>query len=337
MAQPLVTVIVRSYKRPDALIELLGRLGSQDHDSFEVLICEQSEDPALVARVRKICDPRIRLLVTAPLGCGGARNQGILHSRGEILIFIDDDDLPVANNWISAHAANYDDPLCQGVSGRQVASLEEAGQRRSTRMAVRKVMGFTFWKDGNCFTWLGERKQGVDSLHGTNSSLRREVFDRVGGWDENFTVGEEHSLYHRWPQQRRPGEYFVHDPEPTIWRRYDIEGGCERRTVAFWDCRELDAQVRAYFRVIGHYFPVRFWSLLPLFLLRILVRTLAWNFSNDTYHIGFPRRVLACFMVILWLPVAMIRHGVLRVGAPIKRMPVLPNRIGNTEMSPLAE
>jgi len=320
MSIPLVTVIVRSYRRPAALMELLEKLRAQTYESFEVLICEQSENPELVEQVHALRDPRIRLLVTRPLGCGGARNQGVLHSKGEILIFIDDDDLPISNDWISAHAANYQDPRCQGVSGRQVADLNDANVRRTTPRALSGVMTFTFWKDGYCYTWLGARKEGIDSLHGTNCSLRRSAFDRVGGWDENFTVGEEHSFYHRWNQQRAGGEYFVHDPEPTIWRRYDIDGGCQRRTVAFWDFRELDNQVRAYVRIIGYYFPVRFWLLLPVYLLRILGRMMDFNFCPDTRHIPLPRRVLACLIVTVSLALALCRHAVLRVSQPVHRL-----------------
>jgi glycosyltransferase involved in cell wall biosynthesis len=333
MASPFVSVIVRSYHRPQALLELLERLRTQRYAAFEIVVCEQSEDPELVDRVHGLRDSRIRLLVTPPLGCGGARNQGILHSRGDILIFIDDDDLPVDDNWLAAHAANFADPLCQGVSGRQVAHLDEAGNRRTTAKALRRAMTFTFWKDGNCYTWLGARKQGIDSLHGTNCSLRRSAFDRAGGWDENFTVGEEHSFYHRWNRQRRAGEYFVHDPEPTIWRRYDVEGGCERRTIALWDFRELDAQMRAYVRIIGYYFPVRFWALLPLYMVRMWLRTIDWAFDKDTRHIPFARRLLACGVITLSLPISFFRHAVLRVGAPVRRMAKLPERRSETVTS----
>jgi hypothetical protein len=91
------------------------------------------------------------------------------------------------------------------------------------------------------------------------------------------------------------------------------------------------AQVRAYFRVIGYYFPLRFWSLLPLFLLRVLVRTWEWNFSSDTRHICLSRRAWACVMVTLWLPGAVFRHGVLRIGPPLRRMSVLPRTMGKTD------
>ena len=38
---------------------------------------------------------------------------------------MDDDDLPINNNWISSHAKNYADPLCIGVSGRCIKEPKE--------------------------------------------------------------------------------------------------------------------------------------------------------------------------------------------------------------------
>src|SRR5262245_48837005 len=93
--EPFVSVIVRSFRRRNALLELLHRLQYQDYPRFEIVVCDQSDDPVLVAAVGTLRDPRIRLLVRSPLGAPGARNEMILHARGEILVMIDDDDFPV--------------------------------------------------------------------------------------------------------------------------------------------------------------------------------------------------------------------------------------------------
>jgi len=323
MYRPFVTVVVRSYKRPGPLLQLVECLRAQCYERFEVLICEQSEDPELVKCLLAILDPRIRLMVTPPLGCTGARNQGVLHAKGEIVIFIDDDDLPVRNDWIQCHVDNFRDPNCQGVSGRLADSMADADRLRTSARARNKVMTTTFWKDTKCFSWLGERKKGIDTLFGTNCSLRKSLCGRIGGWDEDFRYGEEHSFFFRWHKSKMPKEYFVHDPKPVIWRRTDVEGGCERRVRGCWYLREFDARVKAYFRVVAYYYPVRFWLLLPLFLVRMVVQMWQWIFDEDNRGQRLPVRLLACLLVLVQLPVAVVRHGMLRVGKPIKRMPVL--------------
>ena len=101
--RPRVSVIVRSYNRLGALAELLRALLAQDHDSFEIVVVEQStQRPSeeLSAVEMLSADPRVRLLRFAPLGGPGARNAGVRASRGELLVFIDDDDLPASRDWL---------------------------------------------------------------------------------------------------------------------------------------------------------------------------------------------------------------------------------------------
>src|SRR5688572_20004522 len=122
-ALPFVSVAVRSYRRLPQLVELVSQLQQQDYPRFEIVVIEQStlervaHRAALSALAR---DSRVRLLEYDALGAGAARNEAARQSRGDIVLFLDDDDLPLHRNWISAHAANYTDPNCIAVSGRHV-------------------------------------------------------------------------------------------------------------------------------------------------------------------------------------------------------------------------
>src|SRR5262245_61056271 len=120
---PRVSVVVRSYNRLSILSELLTALLAQDHDSFEIVVVEQSthRPPADVARVEQLArDPRGRILRHEPLGGPRARNVGVRASRGEVIVFIDDDDLPANRDWLRAHEANFADPRCLGATGRSI-------------------------------------------------------------------------------------------------------------------------------------------------------------------------------------------------------------------------
>src|SRR5690349_2366314 len=104
--EPCVSVIVRSYNRLPALAELLRALLAQDHDSFEVVVIEQTQVRAgdAVAQIDRLArDPRIRILRCPPLGGPRARNVGVRSARGDLLVFIDDDDLPASNDWLRRH------------------------------------------------------------------------------------------------------------------------------------------------------------------------------------------------------------------------------------------
>ena len=98
MTEPLVSVIVRSFNCIPTLCRLVDVLLQQTYTNVEIVIVEQSTDMtaadavALEARAR---DPHVVLIRRPPLGGAAARNVGVERSKGEVLLFIDDDDLPI--------------------------------------------------------------------------------------------------------------------------------------------------------------------------------------------------------------------------------------------------
>src|ERR1700721_1876064 len=121
MSAPRLSVIVRSFNRLPALAELLTALLPQDHDSFEIVVVEQTTDarPGELAQIHALArDPRVRVPAYPPLGGRGARTAGVRHARGKLFVFIDDDALPASTDWLRRHEANFTDPRCLGATGQ---------------------------------------------------------------------------------------------------------------------------------------------------------------------------------------------------------------------------
>jgi glycosyltransferase involved in cell wall biosynthesis len=323
---PFVSVIVRAFRRPGPLEELIARLRAQTYPAFEIVVVEQSEDPALLARLEALGDPRLRVLARPPLGAPGARNEAIRHARGDILLLIDDDDLPVGDGWIAAHVAAYQDPLCVGVVGR--LSSHPAGKTsvRFPRITRFRALRYTFWKDTWGYVNGPLPKRGARFLIGSNASVRRALVERVGGWDEGIGYGEEQSFSFRFHRSRRRGEYFAYDPAPVIHRRVDVPGGLDRRTSADWYRQELAGRVAYYHRVVGHYFPWRFRLLYPLFVARAVQQAWGWIWDNDNKRRGTWGRVAATLGVIRRLPGSIWRDGWRPPPGGIRRQPRLDSR-----------
>jgi GT2 family glycosyltransferase len=316
---PFVSVIVRSCGRPREVMELIGRLTRQTYARFEIVVCDQTGSPELLARMKAEGGPLIRVIARPPLGASGARNEAVRHARGEILAFIDDDDLPFDDDWLALHVANYEDPNCMGVNGRHVHGPQGSPAPRFAGRAYRLCFRHTFWKDTTSFVTSARRKVGVDFLFGTNSSVRREVVERIGGWDEGVpTWGEEQSFAFKLKRAKRCGEYLVFDPRPQIWRRTDIPGGADRRTVHGWHRKELAARVGYYHRVVGHYYPWRFRLLYPFYALRTLVQMEDWIWDGDNKWHGLANRLAASVDVAVRLPLFLWREA--RAGHVAKRI-----------------
>src|SRR5688500_13465002 len=110
---PSVSVVVRSYKRRDLLLHMVDVLLSQDHPDYEIVVMEQSEwapEERRPCDEREAADPRLRMIYSKPLGVGGARDAGWRYARKEIVLTIDDDDLPLGTDFVRGHAENYLDP-----------------------------------------------------------------------------------------------------------------------------------------------------------------------------------------------------------------------------------
>ena len=298
---PRLSVIVRSYNRLANLAELLERLLRQDHDSFEIVVVEQSTNrPAAdVARVEALArDPRVRLFRHPPLGGPGARNAGVRAARGEIFVFIDDDDLPLQDDWLRRHEAAYADPKCLAVTGRHVNEGQRGKPYTNMAYANRCVLSLNALKFQRVYVCTETRKK-VQTLHGTNASLRRSAVERFGMWDECTPIEDELSFIYRLDAGIADDEYLLFEPDAPILRRLDAPGGMAKRALrAHGFARKLFLFLH---NITGHYFPVRFTLLYPLYFLYAAFRVGDWINSMSRRHSTPARRIgaLAGFYVVM--------------------------------------
>jgi glycosyltransferase involved in cell wall biosynthesis len=299
---PRASVIIRSYNRLPALCELLDRLLAQRFDSFEVVIVDQSTratpaDEAALAQ--RAADPRVRLLRFPPLGGPGARNQGVRAARGEILLFIDDDDLPEGDGWIAAHVANFDDPLCLGVTGRSVIEGGREPPYRAMARAERLVMSLSWLGMQRPYARVRVRKQ-VDSVHGGNVSLRRSAIERAGLWDECTPVEDELSFNYRLRARLRPGEHLMFDPKAVMLRRMDVPGGMDKRY------QSVVTFARRFFvfmhQIVAHYLPVRFVLAYPAYFVTLYALSVDWVWDDSHGHKTVAHKLWTATWFALALP-----------------------------------
>lgn len=90
-----VSVIIPTYRRPDRLKRALASVIAQTYPNFEVLVVnDDSDQDAVRSVISEFGDERIRLFRNQRTkGGNGARNTGIIHSAGDYISFLDDDDV----------------------------------------------------------------------------------------------------------------------------------------------------------------------------------------------------------------------------------------------------
>ena len=105
--QPLVSVVVATYKRDEILLRALNSLATQTYKNFEIILVDDNADEAWNSRVSKIVDKfkesnkdiTFKYIVNSPnQGSAKTRNIGIDAASGEFVTFLDDDDIYLPEN-----------------------------------------------------------------------------------------------------------------------------------------------------------------------------------------------------------------------------------------------
>ncbi len=129
--RPELSVVIATRNRAASLVEALKALTMQtaDRQMFEVVVVDNGTNGDLAGVIREVrdSDPSLRIWwVREPRrGPGIARNTGIRHARGDIVLFTDDDCVPEPD-WIDTmRGAFHRDPAIVGVEGLTYTRLHE--------------------------------------------------------------------------------------------------------------------------------------------------------------------------------------------------------------------
>ena len=172
----VVSVIVCTYRRPDALAACLTSLESQDfpQDKYEVVVVDQGTE-GISQLIKKYRDKRhFRFISEEVLGLSTARNTGIVQARSDYIAFIDDDAV-AAPNWLSSLMNCHRDDSVGIVGGRILPMYTDGvNMDHSPSDYVRSLLSLFD---------LGDEDRLVSRVFGCNFSVRKRVFSEVGGFD----------------------------------------------------------------------------------------------------------------------------------------------------------
>ena len=107
---PKISVIIPVYNAEEYINTCLSCILKQTYNDFEVIVIDDGSIDSSLEKCKKIelSDSRVRIIMQENSGVSSARNTGILNAQGEIIAFIDSDDL-VAPDYLSV--------LMEGLTG----------------------------------------------------------------------------------------------------------------------------------------------------------------------------------------------------------------------------
>jgi len=267
MQWPSISVIVPTYQREDVLCSTIADLLRQDYPDFEVLVIDQTrnhkpETQAYLDTTAKSGKIQYRQLPWASLP--GARNYGVERSRGDIILFIDDD-VELPEGYLYKHAQVFlDQPEVGAVAGRVFDRMKLADDPNLTIQYLPKEAmdpGIAWYYIDLVHT---TEPQQVISARGCNMSFRREIFDKHGlRFDERFrgnAVREESDFCLR---LRQTGYIIWYSPAANLIHIGEATGGCHDIST-----RSLSYQITFY----HNHFLMALKNLTPWQSLRLFAR-----------------------------------------------------------------
>lgn len=186
---PAVSVIVPSFQRQSGVEDLMGALSRQRRveGGFEVVVVDDGSSPALdEGRIRAASDLAVRLLRTENRGPAAARNTGAAEASGSLLVFTDDDCLPVPD-WLTRLAAAHTDHPEAVVGGRSVCGLPGNRWAESSQALEDAV-----------FKRANRDPNQAGFLAGKNIAVSRSSYLDFGGFDASFRFSEDREFCARW-------------------------------------------------------------------------------------------------------------------------------------------
>lgn len=173
------SVVIPAYNVVAVIDTQLRALATQENaEPFEVIVVDNNSTDGTGARVAEVASAlnlEVRVVKTPPQqGVSVARNTGVRAARTDLVLICDADD-EVAPGWVHAMVAGLRE---HAFIGGPVETEKLSGTSATWMPMPARTSGLPA-------AW------GVAYPFGGNTGFRREVFEAVGGYDEDYPAGAE--------------------------------------------------------------------------------------------------------------------------------------------------
>lgn len=190
-ATPLISVIMPTWNRASIISEAIQSVVEQEYANWELLVCDDASDDNTEEVVASFNDTRIRYMPLPKGGAAAARNAGLREARGELIAYLDSD-----NIWHPAFLLAMTGAL-QHQPGRSAAYCdfidfnEDAAGEYSVRSFERPA--------------FSQEKLLNKNFIDLNAFVhRRELYDCFGGFNEALTRRQDYDLIIKYTWLRDP-------------------------------------------------------------------------------------------------------------------------------------
>jgi glycosyltransferase involved in cell wall biosynthesis len=163
-AEPVVSVVVPARNSAATIARTLEALEAQRLEApYEVIVVDDGSSDGTAALAR---GAGVRVVESGGTGAAAARNRGVAAAGGSVIAFTDSDCFP-APGWLAA-----------GLAAIEAGAEFVQGRVEPDPEATLGPFDRTLWVEGECGFY-----------ESANLLIRRELFERLGGFEEWMPIG----------------------------------------------------------------------------------------------------------------------------------------------------
>jgi glycosyltransferase involved in cell wall biosynthesis len=181
--KPLVSVIIPTYNRGWIIKEAIDSVLDQDFRDYELIVVDDGSND----NTREILDAyrkEITVLQQSNKGVSAARNSGIAAASGQLIAFLDSDDLWLPGK-LSSQVKFFEENADAVINQTQEIWIRN-GQRVNPKRRHHKFSGMIF-----------ERSLALCLVSPSAVMIKKSLFDSVGVFDEDLPACEDYDLWLR--------------------------------------------------------------------------------------------------------------------------------------------
>lgn len=180
---PEVSVIIPTYNRASMVVEAVESVLAQEMVNYELIVIDDGSTDDTEGRLAVYGSP-LKYYQQQNAGVSAARNRGLEHSTAPLVAFLDSDDLWLPSKLRVQHEYMTQHPevhICQ---------TEEMWLKNGRQVNPKKHQQKP---SGNIF----QRSLDLCLVSPSAVMMRRDLFEKVGYFDEELPVAEDYDLWLR--------------------------------------------------------------------------------------------------------------------------------------------
>lgn len=295
--RPLVSIVIPTFRRPDrALSAARSALTQLTPHDFEVVLVDNDPAGSALPKLRNLAidAPRIVVLHEPRAGVAHARNAGVRAARGELIAFLDDDEV-ASETWLNELVRVQAETKADAVFGPVRTKIAEPV------VAHEDFYTAFFARDP------GLPEGATSDVFGCGCSLiRREaLLAEPFSVERNEIGGEDDLLFER---MRAAGRTFAWAPGASVWETPEPARVSLRYTMKRAFAYGQGPAYKAWSEERSDWPRVLFWMAVGLAQSLVFFPAAALAFLLQTKRRAFVyRRAVEAAGKVLWFPLFKLR------------------------------